>query len=355
MNPRLEVLSGPLKGRIVPFRDGELAIGRDPECHLVLDDGTVSRQHAALSLDGARALIRDLGSRNGIRLSGKDVKAGRLEHGEAFHVGRIELRFLNEPEPLAAPAGPEAPKPARRDWRFPLFLVVCLAVVAGVLAVWSRQARLRQPVLDSRKLRVGEELYLVAREPFAAHILKDPGVILEVLKVYPSALAIRAREEGEAELELPHADGSLTRVTLLVRGKRPETASLDIPPGVLDDPPKIEAFAEGKLAEARALEADGHLLRAFQLARGVEGLYRGAKPPVPRVAGQARDQAKRLDDRIQVQLEKLEEERRLLGDRKDYEGVERVLWAQRDLVEPGSASHQRLQYLMKLTQAKKGR
>lgn len=72
------------------WQDGrELAIGRDESCAIRLNGSDVSRQHAVLSRrPPERALsIRDLDSRNGVRVNGRVVSSAPLAAGDVLRLG----------------------------------------------------------------------------------------------------------------------------------------------------------------------------------------------------------------------------------------------------------------------------
>lgn len=48
-------------------------VGRDPQCDIVLDHPSISKQHAELIREGARTYVRDLGSLNGTFIGGQPV------------------------------------------------------------------------------------------------------------------------------------------------------------------------------------------------------------------------------------------------------------------------------------------
>jgi hypothetical protein len=54
----------------LPVSEGSVLLGRSRDCDCVLAEPSVSRRHAELRRDGARWLLRDLGSRNGTRVNG---------------------------------------------------------------------------------------------------------------------------------------------------------------------------------------------------------------------------------------------------------------------------------------------
>jgi hypothetical protein len=80
--------------RVLALRDGENLIGRDPASHVWLDESGVSRRHARLMLDGDRASIEDLGSKNGTWVSGEVLHGSRvLSGGERVQIGPLRLEF----------------------------------------------------------------------------------------------------------------------------------------------------------------------------------------------------------------------------------------------------------------------
>jgi hypothetical protein len=81
-------------GRTVTVDEGPLTIGRLPECSIVVEDANVSRRHAELRRDGDDVVVSDLGSTNGTRVNGAQVRgARRLNDGDEITVGRTSLRF----------------------------------------------------------------------------------------------------------------------------------------------------------------------------------------------------------------------------------------------------------------------
>jgi two-component system, NtrC family, response regulator AtoC len=70
---------------------GEFSVGRTPAAFVALEDVSVSRTHAALTLDGGRAVIADRRSRNGTFVNGVPVSAaGRpLLPGDEVRFGTV--------------------------------------------------------------------------------------------------------------------------------------------------------------------------------------------------------------------------------------------------------------------------
>ena len=72
-----------------------VVIGRASNADIQLTDDTVSRRHAELVRDPfGRWWIRDLGSRNGIKVRGQRVPEHVLEPGEWVQLGNFRLRLV---------------------------------------------------------------------------------------------------------------------------------------------------------------------------------------------------------------------------------------------------------------------
>jgi FHA domain-containing protein len=69
-------------------------IGRSPDCHVFLDDVTVSRRHAELVREGDRFVIRDLGSLNGTFVNKRRIESAALEDDDEVQVGKYRMTFL---------------------------------------------------------------------------------------------------------------------------------------------------------------------------------------------------------------------------------------------------------------------
>jgi serine phosphatase RsbU (regulator of sigma subunit)/pSer/pThr/pTyr-binding forkhead associated (FHA) protein len=84
---------GPLAGKTFPLEGPATIIGRHPECHIVLDSGAVSRQHARIAFDAGRYYVEDLNSRNGTYRNGKPVLQRQLLH-ERDRLAICEMAFI---------------------------------------------------------------------------------------------------------------------------------------------------------------------------------------------------------------------------------------------------------------------
>jgi DNA-binding winged helix-turn-helix (wHTH) protein len=81
-------------GRRLPLRIGENILGREPEDGINLDSPTVSRRHARISISGTRAVLEDLGSKNGTFVGGEAVSTPvQLKDGDEIRTGSVVCRF----------------------------------------------------------------------------------------------------------------------------------------------------------------------------------------------------------------------------------------------------------------------
>jgi len=64
--------------RRIPLIDGAYIVGRDDEADVILDDASVSRRHARITVDGSGARVEDLGSKNGTFVHGVRLTAPQV-------------------------------------------------------------------------------------------------------------------------------------------------------------------------------------------------------------------------------------------------------------------------------------
>ncbi len=106
MNPRLVVEVGKQIGaefEIPPESEaGGILLGRDPFCAIRLFDAQLSRRHCRLTFDGTRIFIKDLRSRNGTKVKGRQIRRKtQLRDGDHINVGgcRLVLKYGEPPKP----------------------------------------------------------------------------------------------------------------------------------------------------------------------------------------------------------------------------------------------------------------
>jgi serine phosphatase RsbU (regulator of sigma subunit) len=95
--PTLQIVTGPLTGRLFKIDRDMLIIGRNPDCDLVLEPKSVSRRHAAIVRREGDYLIKDIGSTRGTFVNGqKLIQPVVLRSGHIIQIGEIQLSFKTQ-------------------------------------------------------------------------------------------------------------------------------------------------------------------------------------------------------------------------------------------------------------------
>jgi pSer/pThr/pTyr-binding forkhead associated (FHA) protein len=89
------VLDDGRTARELVVRD-KLTLGRDPSCDVSDADPRLSRKHAEFQLTPKGILVRDLDSRNGVRVNGRPVQETLLAPGDLIEVAHLSIRFMDD-------------------------------------------------------------------------------------------------------------------------------------------------------------------------------------------------------------------------------------------------------------------
>ena len=141
----LGVVEGPRYGEQLAVPAPVVTIGRAAACEVVVDDDSVSAQHARLEFDLGAWRITDLGSVNGTAVEGVKLAPQvptPLPYGTTVRLGGVRLQFrqVADADPDAARAAYLPPPPRatlkeeRGGFRFPLWLAVLVLLLLAVLA-----------------------------------------------------------------------------------------------------------------------------------------------------------------------------------------------------------------------------
>jgi hypothetical protein len=73
---------------------GATVIGRSLDCNLTIEDPLVSREHARIVIDETGERVEDMGSRNGVRVNGVQIKGPTpLSDGDRVRIGTQDFVF----------------------------------------------------------------------------------------------------------------------------------------------------------------------------------------------------------------------------------------------------------------------
>ncbi len=90
----LTVIGDDLEADYFILTGEEALIGRSPDASVLLDDVTVSRQHAKITKESNSWVINDLRSLNGTYLNRERVEKGKLSDGDELQVGKFRFVFV---------------------------------------------------------------------------------------------------------------------------------------------------------------------------------------------------------------------------------------------------------------------
>ncbi len=92
----LVVDRGPRAGLTWVLEPGTTTIGRGPDQDIFLDDVTVSRRHAELTIGlGDEHQIKDAGSTNGIYINGERLDEAPVAAGDEIIIGKYHLLLVH--------------------------------------------------------------------------------------------------------------------------------------------------------------------------------------------------------------------------------------------------------------------
>lgn len=100
-------------GDPIPLLKKSLLVGRRESCDIVLRFSNVSAHHCQLTLNAGYWYVRDLNSRNGVKVNGSRVQERRLDPGDVLHVAKHRYEVKYSPIDIGA-VGP--PPPEEIDW-----------------------------------------------------------------------------------------------------------------------------------------------------------------------------------------------------------------------------------------------
>ena len=98
------VTRGPSEGKSMQLKEGNNTIGRALDSDLQIDDASVSRSHAMVSVKGEEFTLIDLGSASGTRIGEYSIAGRRVSAGSEIAVGNTRLSLINVDVTHGAPS-----------------------------------------------------------------------------------------------------------------------------------------------------------------------------------------------------------------------------------------------------------
>lgn len=92
--PCLVVISGKSLGRKYMLDQRQILVGRGENAQILLDERTVSRNHAEFYRKNNQTMVRDLHSKNGIYVNEIKVIGSALKDGDLIRIGDTVFKFV---------------------------------------------------------------------------------------------------------------------------------------------------------------------------------------------------------------------------------------------------------------------
>jgi predicted component of type VI protein secretion system len=101
-------------GDSIPLLKKNLLVGRRESCDVVLRFANVSAHHCQLMIASGYWYVRDLKSRNGVKVNGVRVAERRIDPGDTLSIGKHNYEMRYSPLELGA-VGPPPPEALDTD------------------------------------------------------------------------------------------------------------------------------------------------------------------------------------------------------------------------------------------------
>jgi serine/threonine protein kinase len=94
MPAKIVIIAGPNQGQTYPLTEGlKITVGRGDAANIKLMDSAVSRAHCTIEHTPRATLVKDAGSKSGIKVNGKHVTEQAIINGDIIYLGSSQLRF----------------------------------------------------------------------------------------------------------------------------------------------------------------------------------------------------------------------------------------------------------------------
>jgi len=275
---KLVCLSTELAGREFIVSNDRFALGRSPDCDVHLDHTSVSRNHAQISLEQGRYVVRDIKSMNGVQIDGKKVDEGVIGPGQILAIGDVQMQIVFDPPPMppstkattrslpeqsparelpAAPPPPPAPPPAAppavqevlqpsepampapdADVEAPapvvksssggtvlyaLFVLVVLGLAGAYIILPGRNDPRRAYTIPVKMKRNEQRAVYMPRRYRTDSVAMEEEGIVKFLALSSRILILEAQEAGLVDLKMRRARGrSPMVVKVIIKGSLPD-------------------------------------------------------------------------------------------------------------------------------------
>jgi len=139
-------------GDSIPLLKKSLLVGRRESCDVVLRFSNVSAHHCQLTVNGGYWYVRDLKSRNGVKVNGVRVIEKRVDPNDVISVAKHKYALKYSPAELGA-VGPPPPGEDEAN-----ILGTSLLERAGLDRKRASRARTKPDPTEQKRYEIAEDL-----------------------------------------------------------------------------------------------------------------------------------------------------------------------------------------------------
>ncbi len=113
----LYVTKGASAGTLIELH-GQMVVGRDPGCDIVILDESISQDHALFWERDGQVTLSDVASTNGTSVNGVEItRQVALRSGDSVRLGGVMLEYIERPCRPQLATAPQAPERTRGGLR----------------------------------------------------------------------------------------------------------------------------------------------------------------------------------------------------------------------------------------------
>ena len=146
-------------GDPIPLLKKSLLVGRRESCDIVLRFSNVSAHHCQLTVNGGYWYVRDMKSRNGVKVNGARVVEKRIDPGDMLSIARHKYEVKYLPVELGA-VGPPPPEDVEHN-----IFGKSLLERAGLQKAQVAKAKVRRDPTEQRTFDIMDDSPGQLRDP----------------------------------------------------------------------------------------------------------------------------------------------------------------------------------------------
>ncbi|HMP07421.1 MAG TPA: FHA domain-containing protein, partial [Lacipirellulaceae bacterium] len=81
-------------GDVIPLPKKQLLVGRRESCDIILRFANVSAHHCQMFVNGGYWYVRDMQSRNGVKVNGIRVQEKRIDPGDVVSIAKHKYKLM---------------------------------------------------------------------------------------------------------------------------------------------------------------------------------------------------------------------------------------------------------------------